>query len=305
VSRGRIVCATDLRPRSDPAIERAGLLADGGDVDLMLLHVVAPSESGRGLDQRLSRAQSQLRARAQPPAWRAARLPGTAIRTGNPARLVVDEVASGPGTDLLVLGPHRRRPLRDALEGTIAEKVLASRVCAVLLVHTAPVGPYRRVLLALDLSPSSANALRAAERLVLDDDASATIVHAEEPPYQSMLSYAGVDEANVAEYRERWRSETRRDIRHLLRRESEDAARFDIHVEAGHTVRGILRAVDRLRPDLLVMGTRGGGRLHRALLGSVADRVLQQVACDTLIVPVGASPGLRAADLSRYADVLS
>lgn len=283
----RIVCATDLLPRSEAALERAGLLTDNLGADLMLLHVVAPSESELALEQKLQQAQSTLRARAEPPLWRSSRLPGTAIRAGNPARLVVDEVTHGSGADLLVLGPHRPRPVRDALEGTIAEKVLASRTCSVLIVNTVPEGPYRRVLLALDVSPASAGAVRVAEQLVLSAEATATIVHADEPPYQGLLSYASVETEQVSDYVDGWRSEARRAIRELLSRESSEAARFSIRVEAGHTVRGILRAAEQLSPDLLVMGTRGAGRLHRALIGSVANSVLHQVTCDVLVVPAG------------------
>src|SRR5689334_22673147 len=69
--RMQIVCATDLLPRSEAAVERAGILADDLAADLTLLHVVAPSESGRALEQALQHAQSRLRARARPPLWRA------------------------------------------------------------------------------------------------------------------------------------------------------------------------------------------------------------------------------------------
>jgi universal stress protein E len=283
--RTRIVCATDLLPRSEAAVDRAGLLADATNADLMLLHVVAPAASEQALEQALQHAQSTLRLRAQPPVWRGARLPGTAIRAGNPARIVVDEVLGGTGVDLLVLGPHRRRPVRDALEGSIAGKVLASRACPVLLVNSRPDAEYRRVLLALDHSQSSAGAIRAAEQLVLSEDSIATVVHVDEPPYQGMLNYANVDVEHIAGYVQGWRSEATRDIRNLVRRESMDAARFSVHVESGHALRGILRAVDQYGPDLLVMGTRGGGALHRALLGSVANSVIRQVACDVMVAP--------------------
>jgi len=50
----------------------------------------------------------------------------------------------------------------------------------------------------------------------------------------------------------------------------------------------ILRAVESLKPDLVVLGTRGHGRFRRALLGSVANEVLRTVKCDVLLVPEGA-----------------
>ena len=290
----RIVCATDLLPRSEAAVERAGLLADHLDAELTLLHVVAPSESERALEQTIRQTQAMLRSRARPPMWRAKGLPGTAIRTGNPARIVVEEVTRKPDADLLILGPHRRRYVRDALEGTIAEKVMASRRCPVLMVQAPANAEYRRVLLALDVSPASAAAIRAAEKLVLSDEAAATIVHAQDPPYQGMLNYANVHMEHIADHVQSWRSEATRGIRRLVQNESSDAERFAIHVETGHTVGGILRTVEQFSPDLLVMGTRGGGRLRRALLGSVANSVIRQVHCDVMVVPAGTIPAFDA-----------
>lgn len=286
--RRHIVCATDLMPRSDAAIERAGQLADDIGADLTFLHVVEPSQAERGLEQVLVHAQSTLRSRAPTSKSSRFRSRGIAVRAGNPKRLVLEEVANASGVDLLVLGPHRRRPVRDVLEGTIAEKVLASRTCAVLVVRARPEGQYRRVLLALDVSPSSGGAIRAAEKLVLSEETTATIIHSDEPPYQGILKNANVDSKVVDKYVQDWRTAMAQDLRKLVRRQGKDEARFDIQVEAGNTVRGILRAVERYRPELLVVGTRGSGRLHRALLGSVANSVIHRVACDVMVVPEGA-----------------
>jgi len=77
------------------------------------------------------------------------------------------EVLAEAQANLLVLGPHRKRALRDALKGTILDKVLAARKCPVLIVRDEARLPYRRVLLALDLTVASSSAIRAAESLVL------------------------------------------------------------------------------------------------------------------------------------------
>jgi universal stress protein E len=282
----KLLCATDLLPKSEAAIARAGLLADQLGADLTLLHVVAPVGSERALEQTLQMALGHMRSRAQPPLWRAQRLPNVAVRTGSPARLILDTIGQSK-TGLVVLGPHRKRPLRDALEGTIAEKALASRKCPVLVVQREPLGHYRRVLLALDTSDASAAAIRAAEALVLTPEVQARIVHAHEPPYEGMLHYAGIGAESIAGYAAGWSRETAMAIRDLLEHESTDFARYDIRIEQSPPASAILRAVDLHQADLLVMGTRGGGRLHRALLGSVANRVLHDAACDVLIVPGG------------------
>ena len=116
------------------------------------------------------------------------------------------------------------------------------------------------------------------------------MVHAYEPPYLGLLDYAGVSREQVEGYGQGWRAEATRAVRDLLQRESVDPSRYAIRIEDAHPMTGVLRAVDQAGADLLVMGTRGGGRLHRALLGSVANRVLQEVACDVLVVPEGAYP---------------
>jgi nucleotide-binding universal stress UspA family protein len=151
----RILCATDLLAKSETAIERAGLLADQLEADLTLLHVVAPGESERALEQTLQAALAQMKARARQPLWKGQRTPNVAVRTGNPARIVLDTLAQSKPR-LLVLGPHRKRPVRDAFEGTIAEKALAARISPLLVVQGEARASYRRVLLALNLSDASA-----------------------------------------------------------------------------------------------------------------------------------------------------
>ncbi|MEO1138854.1 MAG: universal stress protein [Pseudomonadota bacterium] len=44
--------------------------------------------------------------------------------------------------DLLVIGSHRRRVLRDIFAGTTAERAICSLGCPVLVVNAPPVGPY-------------------------------------------------------------------------------------------------------------------------------------------------------------------
>jgi nucleotide-binding universal stress UspA family protein len=282
----RILSATDFLPRSESAIERAGLLTDQLGADLTLLHVVVPGESERALEHTLRSALARAKSRAQPPLWRAQRAPNVAVRAGSPARIIVDTAAQLKAR-LLVLGPHRKRPLRDALEGTIAEKALAAKHCPVLVVQEEARGPYRRVLLALDLSEPSASAIRAAESLVLAPEVDARIVHAYEPPYQGMVHYAGAGMDAVMRYADGWKREAKRAVRDLLKYESTHFARYDIHLEQQPAALGILRAIEHYEPDLLVMGTHAGGRLRRALVGSVANRVLHETTGDVLIVPEG------------------
>ena len=282
----RILCAADLLSKTDAAIARAGIMSDQLGADLTLLHVVVPGESQMALEQTLQHASYEMQSRVRPPRWRAKRSPSLAVHTGIAASIILDAAARSD-VRLLVLGPHRKRPLRDALEGTIAEKALAARSCPVLVVRNEARDPYRRALLALDESDASASAIRAAESLVLTGEMSATVVHAHRPPYEGMLYSADVGQETTERYADNWKRNADQVVREFLSLESDDASRYAIHIEQKPAAPGILQAIEYFSPDLLVMGTRGGGRLRRALVGSVANQVLHETDCDVLIVPEG------------------
>lgn len=282
----RMLCATDLLPKTEAAIDRAGLLAQQLDAELSLLHVVSPTASERIFEQSLQIAIARIKSRARRPMWRHESTPHVIVRAGNPARLVLDTVEQR-AADLLILGPHRKRGVLDALEGTIAEKALSARKCPVLMVQRAVEGAYAKILLALDVSSESAAALRGANTVLGNSDARAIVVHAWQPPYRGMLRSAGVDMNEILSYSNYSRQEVAGEIRQLLMREAADTDRYEINVVDNYPVPAILDAIAVYQPDLLVMGTRGNGPLRRALLGSVANRLLSAVDCDVLIVPRG------------------
>jgi universal stress protein E len=282
----RILCATDLLPKSEAAIARAGLMSDRLGADLTLLHIVSDEQSLTVQEKDLQDAFVRANARAEPSVSRTHRTAVVTVRAGDPASNILD-TASQAKAQLLILGPHHKRALRDSLEGTILEKVLAARSFPVLVVRNEVKQPYRRVLIAVNFSESSLAALRAAESFVLTPEAEAAVVYAERPPYEGMTPFAGVGFDPLASYVGEWRQETSESIRGLLKYESANVARYDIQIEQQSAVAGISDATSRYAPDLLVVGIRGGGRLRRMLARSVAKRILHDTSCDVLIVPEG------------------
>jgi nucleotide-binding universal stress UspA family protein len=53
----------------------------------------------------------------------------------------------------------------------------------------------------------------------------------------------------------------------------------------GNPVGKILEEIDRLSPDLILLGSHGGGRLHRLLIGGVTDAVVRKARLPVLLVP--------------------
>ena len=296
----RLLVATDGLPKSEFAIDRAGLLADELAAELSLLHVVSPVSSDRVLEQSLQMAIARMKSRARSPLWHAATAPDVVVRAGNPSRVIMETIAREE-PDLLIVGPHERRGVVDALQGTIIEKAVSARRCPVLVVQQSASTNYRNVLLALDVAAGSRAAVRAAEYFVLRGGARATAIHACASPDHAVLQIPGAEGAGSALHADCSPDTASVAMRELLERESADPERYELIVAQGNPLPTITRAIETRQPDLLVVGTRGDGRMRRAVLGSVANQLLKVAPCDILIVPQGTSEASTARAVDRTA----
>jgi universal stress protein E len=291
----KILAATDLQPKSEAAIERAGLLAESLSAELIVLHAVSPDAAGgQTLEQRVRRADSRLSARTSSPRWHWQAVPEIRVQCGMPARVVLD-TAYRTQADLLVLGPHRESRLADAMQGTITEKVLGAAACPVLIAQQVMHGAYRKVLVALDGMPGGGDVVTAFESLGLTRESHDIVVHAHEPPYLSMMDTVGAGVAAASSYAQSSRAVAASHIQKIIRAHSSDAGRYRIVIVDRQPAAAIVSAVEHMKPDLVVLGTRGHGRFRRALLGSVASEVMGAVRGDILLVPERAGRALRAA----------
>jgi universal stress protein E len=291
----RLLSATDLLPKSEYSIDRAGLLADELDAELSLLHVVSPVASERVLEQSLQIAIGRMKSRVRSPLWHAQTTPDLVVRAGNPARVILDTIAR-EAPDLVIMGPHDRRGVVDALQGTIAEKIVSARNSPVLVVQASAKAAYRNVLLALDVAAGSRAAVRAAERFVLKDGVKATAIHAWSATDHAVFQVADLEAAGAAVTADASPGSAAVAMHDLLEQESADPSRYELVVTQGNPLPTILRAIGKRQPDLLVMGTRGDGRMRRAVLGSVANQLLKVAPCDILIVARGPSAALTTAN---------
>ena len=279
----KILCATDLTLKSDAAVDRAGVLADQLDAELVLLNAVPHSAFASVLEQGLQSSMEKMKERTRAPQWRHVMAPNTMIRIGSAAE-VVARTAEEIGADLVVLGPHDRET-SGALAGTTATRVLSERRWPVLIARQPVHGGYRRVLLALDLNPESAAVIRAAESLVLRGETKASVVHSCHIPYNALIDIAGMHQQTIADFPGMVTAQARDNILELLERESGGSIDYSVTISRDSAAVAIETVAGELKPDLIVMGTRGHGPVRRALLGSVASRVRESVMMDVLVVP--------------------
>jgi nucleotide-binding universal stress UspA family protein len=159
-------------------------------------------------------------------------------------------------------------------------------------------GKYRKILVAVDGSESSRNALLQAFRLAVDEKCWITVTSVV-PPYEGEIEILGV-----------------KDIRAALRKPCDDA--LDEARELAETERALIKTVceegeiherivdlaDAENCDLIIMGRRGLRPVERMLVGVVTARVIGHTQRDVLVVPNGTEVGWKtivlATDGSRY-----
>jgi nucleotide-binding universal stress UspA family protein len=266
-----VVCLTSLSPEGAVAEAHAGLLAQASDARLTLYHAsdLGLGYSPDGLVQvndvktaadRLARAtlegEADTRAigRSRRQVVVERRLPTAATMAAAARRL---------GADLVVMAPHDRGTLSRALGFSLTESTVDRLEGAVpVLCARGEPRPYRRIIVATDLSAGSRRSFRLAARLAVLFGATVTVLHVVADP-------AAADRARAA-------------LARFI--PSELACRAPrLVVEAGEPCAVILSMARAVDADLVVLSTRGRDSLRDAVLGTNAQRVIRHAPCPVLV----------------------
>jgi nucleotide-binding universal stress UspA family protein len=278
-----IVAATDFSTRSHRALRQAGLLARARRAELHLVHVVdedLPADLVRMEEREAQRVLiEQIGSMAELPD---ARCHATVIR-GHPFDGIL-RASAAVGADLIVMGAHRKQFLRDIFTGTTIERVIRGGKYPVLMVNNEAQRQYERVLVPVDMSETSADAIRFGLSAGLLDDG-ATLLHAFSPVAKRRLLTSGASSDVISGYVDSERNGAMEEMSAFLVANELGPQRWSLRVDEGLPMQVIARAVTEKRPDMLVMGTHGRSGLLRALIGSVTEEVLRSVNVDVLIVP--------------------
>jgi nucleotide-binding universal stress UspA family protein len=194
------------------------------------------------------------------------------------------EAGTELGVDLIVTGTSDRSKLRRWLLGSVAESVVRTAPCSVLVVKPGDRDRgFQRVVVGTDFSPPSDLALARAYDLA-SPGAEIDLVHCfhlafpAAAPDQLPL---GPDPATV---------QGQLSAESLARGQ----ALLDLHARPGYTARFVLRddtarhgicdLAEEQQADLVVVGSHGNRGLRRALLGSTTEAVVRHAPCSVLVV---------------------
>ncbi|HET7380915.1 MAG TPA: universal stress protein, partial [Gaiellales bacterium] len=285
-----IIVGVDGTPESLRAAALAARIANTARAQLIPVHAVPviPAFTGvTGIEpvvfspelqnelMRSSRAQiTRALEQVLPPAA-VARLD---VQTG-PAPFILAEAAHQWQAELVVLGGKQHGALARGLGRSTAHYLVRKLDVPVLVVGDSP-APITRVLAAVDLSPTSAPTVAAAERLAGLFGARLRLLHVIEP-----LRFTEVAPDQWDELGYERRSE---ELFDRFVTPFKDVPKEDRVVRRGIPAEMIAGEAGAWHANMVVAGSHGKGWVDRILVGSTTERLVTELPTSILVVPSGA-----------------
>jgi len=283
---GKLLVATDFSEGSTWAVRRATLLPLRPRAELILLHVIPPNlpaASALRAEAAAVRLVGDLAATVTRKAAGAGRLGPSVVpvvAVGQPFVEIVRR-ARAADVDLVVVGRHGRRPLRDLFLSTTAARVVRKAGIPVLVVARKPEGAYRRPLAAVALEDADLGVLQSA-RWLLPETARGTALHACEPPFRGLFA-PDLFEKEAEAWRRQCERGAEASLGRLLRGAGAAGRRWTPAVRRGDPRQLVPEEAARRKADLVVLSTHARTGLAHVLLGSVAEEILETLPCDALV----------------------
>jgi nucleotide-binding universal stress UspA family protein len=277
----RLLMATDLSPRSDRALNRALALSDELKAQLVVLHVVDEELPSSVADRLKETAESAIDDQLDSfPTLKRENITRKVV-FGTGFRDILKE-AEKSETELIIMGTHRDESLGDLFLGTTVERVIRRGNDPVLVVKNRVKGPYRRVLIGVDFSVYSRRAVEFALKFVPQGEI--FLVHAFDVPFKGFISGRSALEEVTKKHQEQMDAMLGEEMQAFLASLPSPPTSLKRIMLEGTVWEVIAGQVEKLRPDLLVVGTHGRTGMANALLGSVAEDLLSNPPCDVLAV---------------------
>lgn len=300
----KILSATDGSEDANLALREAVDIAEKIGSELHVVHVGTPVCLPRyyeGLDMKeyIEEEEKELERRAQrllaDQVEKIKAAGGSVVqahlRTGKPDEEIV-ALADELGAELIVMGSRGLGRVRRALMGSVSDSVVRHAYCPVMVVrreeHGEALSSSKRILLATDGSKDAELAARTSGGLAqkTGSELHAVYVRPRIIPHRPGY-YVGPEVMEDAERKEREGLE--QEAQRLLeaqvgevREAGGNVARA--HLRVGRPDEEIVDLAEELGVGLILMGSRGQGRIRRALLGSVSDSVVRHAHCPVMVV---------------------
>lgn len=292
----KILFPTDFSASAEQAAGHAQYLARRFGAELHIIHAVVlhgddpanpvyefpdPDELYRLAEEAAERRLGALAADAgEVPVYRA-------HRRGVAPATVILEYAADVGIDLIVMGTHGRRGLGRLVLGSVAEEVVRLASCPVMTLREQeeprPVEAIDSILVPIDFSEPSKEALAAAVALAEAYDSRLQLLHVVQPVVYPQVYFPGSTAAVTADYAAINRY-AREGLDEIAAEIEGFSGSVSTHVVEGYPATTITDFAGDHDSDLIVISTHGHTGIAHLLLGSVAEKVVRLARAPVFVV---------------------
>lgn len=286
-----ILCPTDYSRCSDEALVRALWLAERYGAALHILHVLLPLESDPhsvkhylpefGLVQKQIDQLPGMTQEGKPLKQYADVKITTETVRGISAASAILEYSADHDIDVIVMGTHGRKGINRLMMGSVAEDVVRMAPCSVMTIReparkTAPA----HILVPVDFSDHSVEALSVARSLAVDLDATIRVLHVIEEVIHPSFYVTG--QTSLSAWFPELEATALREMRRLTARAEGSDVPIEYHIKEGRASMEIVSFAKRQDIQLIVMASHGLSGVEHLLLGSVTERVIRLAPCPVL-----------------------
>ena len=184
----------------------------------------------------------------------------------------------------LVIIAREPRGLLARLFGAAPEKLARHGHVPILLTQLPAKHPYRRVLVGIDYSEASHQALEMALRLKGPGPEALDVLHCHDTGYALVMHQAGASAHQMVDYYRDEQVQAEATLRGFLRPYLDGGANLHPLVKSGDPRVELEGTAHERGAELLVVGKRGNHGLGHTLMG-VSEASMRRAGCDVLIVP--------------------
>jgi len=296
INFNKILCATDLSELSTVAISSGVALAKEFNAKLFICHIVDLSTTAAYGDIIFAPLELQNKTigytheqldqimRNQTIEWE------PLVTAGHPPDEISKFVAMHQ-IDLVVSATHGRSGLKRVFLGSVAERLMRSLPCPLLIVRSVDVAedsggktmlPFKKILVGCDFSSFSNLAFQYGLSLAQDFESELHLVHVIETPIYKDILKTGASQAETPETA--LYNQLNKNLSEMIPAESAVWCKPITRLLAGRPYEEIIKYSLLNAIDLIILGIRGRNLLEVLLTGSTTDRITRQSPCPVLSV---------------------
>jgi len=275
-----ILVATDFTKSSKNLIETAALLGQNFHADISIIHVLPGEIKEKKSKLMLEEAASTRMEKAvKSIESKGVTVKKTYLRKGNSADAVI-RTADRLSMNLILIGSSEITKDDKFKLGTTAEKIIRKSEVPVWVVKKNSDVEIKSVFCPVDFSDESKRALTNAVYLAMTFKARLIIYSVYELYDKSFPRFdpksGGLNKLAKTEHEKK--------LDKFMKAVKTAGLDHKVIVKGGDPATQIAKGINKLKPDLLIMGTTGKSGLSRWLMGSVTEKVTREVPCSFITV---------------------